>query len=132
MKPTREQIDEARELASAYLSGKRPWNAETEDRVISTLLAATEPDPGPPRPDDMAELARLVAVELRKRWIWAAVASEIATSTIRYPMVGGAGRLCWKYTYTTEPRFDSLTPREIAVAIQDEEAKRAAEWAGDK
>lgn len=74
-----------------------------------------------PRPADMAELARLVATELRKRGIW-------ALAQYGDPIVNIGTRA--SYTMLGSD-FDNLTPREIADVIQREEAKKAAKWAGD-
>jgi hypothetical protein len=88
------------------------------------------------RPDDMAELARLTAIELRKRGIWAEA---------RYAYAGSAWFVWVAQLTHLGPRvlgemgfhsltmgdFDNLGPRACADLIQAREAVRAAEWAGD-
>ncbi len=104
-----------------------------DTEATETLLAATVFDPGPPRPDDMAELARLVAKELRRRGIWAEATidhSGMYAPMVQLPVFDGCRAVVADY-HTARDRFNSLTPREIAEVIQAEEAKKAAEWAGD-
>lgn len=89
-----------------------------------------------PRPDDMAELARLTAIELRKRGIWADTGAKALLPTIvrtqraRFDDIGkhkpySAG---WNLALS---QFDNLGPIACADVIQAEEARRAQEWAGD-
>jgi hypothetical protein len=74
-----------------------------------------------PRPDDMAELVRLTAIELRKRGIFAETRGEY---------VGVESPHAAAYTlYASE--YDNLGPIACADVIQAEEALRAQEWAGD-
>lgn len=75
-------------------------------------------------PADMAELAKLVAKELRSpRGIRAD--HYAATVQIEHPNA--------VHNYSMyHSDFDNLTPSECANLIQAEEAKRAAEWAGDE
>lgn len=88
--------------------------------------------PGPTRPDDVAELARLVAKELRRRGIHATVAHADWGNTVVAPRPLSRGNgLRWQWHPMSRSEFDNLTPSEIADVIQAEEAKKAAEWAGD-
>jgi hypothetical protein len=68
MKPTDTEIQNARQVLKACLEEyerlpdrrKSVWlDLSTEEMAaLRTIYDATAPDPGPPRPDDMAELAR--------------------------------------------------------------------------
>ena len=73
-----------------------------------------------PRPSDMAELARLTAIELRKRGIWARVNiwHNVEISECVYSLLFSD--------------FNNLGPIAIADEIQRQEAIRAQEWAGNK
>jgi hypothetical protein len=82
--------------------------------------------PSDPRPDDMAELARKVAIELRKRAIWA----EVESGEIYVPRVYGR-QVKFGYVGLYRADFDNLGPIGCADVIQAEEARRAQEWAGD-
>ena len=136
-KPTREQIDEIR----AWFTDERLEEmaksgfSSSADKILA-LLAATTPDEPTldPRPADMAELTRLVAVELRKRGIWADTHSKGYHVRIPQRMFAPKdkerdaidGFIC-----ILLPQFDNLGPRAIADVIQAEEARKAREWAGD-
>jgi hypothetical protein len=83
-----------------------------------------------PRPADVAELARLVAKELRRRGIWAESDESVVVVPRRVrPQFPRACTVVWHIMNATH--FDNLTPRECADVIQAEEAHRAQEWAGD-
>lgn len=97
---------------------------------IAALLAATAPLPQDPRPSDPAELAQAVAKELRKLGFRQKM-EQYAPCTIMLPAWDARGRLSITFVHTTDSKFDNLGPRAIADVIQQEEAKRAAEWAGD-
>lgn len=79
------------------------------------------------RPTDMAELARLVAKELRKRGIWADAIDGVVTARRHEYADSKLFGLYGVY----ESDFDNLTPSECADVIQAEEARKAQEWAGD-
>ena len=83
------------------------------------------------RPDDLAELARLTAVELRRRGIWADV-DAYAPCSVRLPRRGSLMMHTQSYYTLSASDFNNLGPIGCADVIQSEEAKRAAEWAGDK
>jgi hypothetical protein len=94
---------------------------------LKTLCPGQPPDD--PRPDDPAELARQVAIELRKRGIWAHKDDELPYVKTPFPMLV----MFREYPYSIHAsEFDNLGPIAIADAIQALEAKRAQEWAGDK
>lgn len=130
----RDLVDPAK-LAAFIASAARRMVA-TFKECVRMLLAATAPDPGPPCPADMADLARLVAVELRKRGIWAFGDEHIVRLGrmrpvgIRVPCASWASNNVAYSMYRSD--FDNLTPSECADLIQREEAAKAAEWAGDK
>lgn len=136
-KPTREQVAAARNEVQLYLNSFR-YNAQavallSERYAMGVLIAITAPnDPLPdPRPDDMVELARQVAKELRKRGIWAEQDGEIVVVPRRIPPA--FPRKCtviWHNMYAAQ--FNNLGPRAIADMIQAEEARKAQEWAGDE
>jgi hypothetical protein len=139
MKPTKEQIDDAhiwfRQDGAASFARIRD-NFPASAARIDVLLAGTEPDPGPPRPDDMGELARLVARELRRRGIWADARADYTESAwfvwvAQLTRLGTRvlGEMGW-YSISASD-FDNLTPKECADVIQREEARKASEWAGD-
>jgi hypothetical protein len=88
------------------------------------------------RPKDPAQLAAMVAAELRKRGIWADVAGA-PPECIRLPSaihhkasINGYYRGHVIALYGAD--FDNKGPLEIANTIQALEAQRAQEWAGDK
>jgi hypothetical protein len=88
-----------------------------------------------PRPDDMAELARLVAIELRKRGM--PVDDEIgAVVVLRFTDLrkkDGAFSSTRRFSHSLyASEFNNLGPIACADVIQAEEARRAQEWAGDK
>jgi hypothetical protein len=70
-----------------------------------------------PRPDNMAELAKMTAVELRKRGIWARVNiwHNVEISECVYSLLFSD--------------FDNLGPIACADVIQAKEVRRAQEWA---
>lgn len=87
-----------------------------------------------PRPDDMAELARLTAIELRRRGIFAEVVPPSAVvrlpvplHSIGEPLTSHRGRMVLLH----HSDFDNLGPIGCADSIQAEESRRAQEWAGD-
>ena len=84
---------------------------------------------------DMAELARLTAIELRKRGIHAVVRHPDFPLEIwvpaYHPSTGGSG-LQWSPYPPKATHFDNLTPTECAGVIQQLESAKAREWAGDK
>jgi hypothetical protein len=75
------------------------------------------------RPDDLAELARLTAIELRKRGIRAK--AEVYHVFPHYVDIGS------HIYYVGTSDFDNLGPIGCADVIQAEEARKAQEWAGD-
>lgn len=88
-----------------------------------------------PRPDDMAELARLTAIELRKRGIWASAANvtHIPDPVVIVPFRNAREPRWYVKSYCFYGNdFDNLGPIACADVIQAEEARRAQEWAGDK
>jgi hypothetical protein len=87
-----------------------------------------------PRPTDLAELARLVAIELRKRGIWCAVSQHLHAAVITTSFEGtpiDERRARSTSHILDRPRFDNLGPIACAGIIQQEEARYAREWAGD-
>lgn len=86
-----------------------------------------------PRPNDMAELARLTAIELRSR---AVVALEefgavyVVRAKKRDPNVFMTP-VFWHPWLMVYPCFDNLGPIGCADAIQTAETKHTQEWAGD-
>jgi len=83
------------------------------------------------RPDDMAELARLTAIELRKRGIWAEVVDG-NIETLRFGTKNPKGAsMTWGVHSLYASDFDNLGPIGCADVIQAEEARKAQEWAGD-
>lgn len=97
------------------------------ERLKATLARIASPmklSPSDIRPTDMAELAQAVARELRDKGLRAR--AETYHVFPHYVDIGS------HVYYMGRTDFDNLTPSEIASLIQSEEAKRAAEWAGDK
>lgn len=87
------------------------------------------------RPADMAELARLVAKELRRRGIWATHCDETAPfgASVGMPRFFGDEKQPRRFWYSLHGvDFDNLTPSKCADVIQAEEARKAQEWAGDE
>lgn len=139
-RPTKEEIADARATLL------QPWGAigyeddacleKEEIEAVRTLLAATAPPPDEPRPDDMAALTRLVAMELRKRGIWATTPHDqsvtICVPCWRFKESAGGNALRWQRHALHTAQFDNLTPRECADVIQAEEARKAQDWAGDR
>jgi len=90
----------------------------------------------------MVELARLVAVELRKPAYgkFAAVFDNgepnrhitVWVMSVLFPYERLSIATTWKAYSMFSADFDNLTPREIAIAIQAKEAERVAQWAGNK
>lgn len=150
MKPTREKIDEARIRLGVLFSELQTRGIKLNSHAdafalfktleaiaghVNTLVLATEPEEPPPdpRPDDMAELARQVATELRKRGIWARVDND--TGLVVVPRRDTRKErdlygIDW-FLLLTRSEFVNLGPRAIANVIQTEEARKAQEWAGD-
>jgi hypothetical protein len=90
-------------------------------------------EPHDPRPDDMAELARQTAVELRKphRGLHAdAIGIGVYVLRPNGPpgSTHGGG---WFPHNIIGAQFDNLGPVACADEIQRLEAQRAQEWAGD-
>lgn len=85
-----------------------------------------------PRPDDMAALARLTAIELRKRGIWG-ISSH---GEVHFPRperaFSGMPKLRYGCALLYRSEFDNLGPIACADVIQAEEARHAQEWAGDE
>jgi hypothetical protein len=86
-----------------------------------------------PRPDDPAELARMVAKEPRKRGNFAREYRSVVEVAC---FVGAEGKTDTAYpgyhSYSVHfADFDNLGPIAIADEIQAHEARRAQEWAGD-
>lgn len=136
-RPTPEQIAAARDvLMPAPLSGPSELN-EDGIEALHVLLAATEPQEQTPdpRPDDIAELARLTAIELRRRGIiaddesGAVVVMRFVDHKKRFGMFSPTRRAAHSMF---SPDFDNLGPIGCADVLQAEEARRAREWAGDK
>jgi hypothetical protein len=89
------------------------------------------------RPDDMAELARLTAIELRKRGIWAYTDPKDESNgpyvwSLRFKGIPGRSKAQWCWSSMLWPQFDNLGPIGCADVIQAEEARKAQEWAGDE
>jgi len=85
-----------------------------------------------PRPTDLAELAQLTAVELRKIPVlaWYQGGTEVWAMQLQsqppYPSIR-------RFSYSMlSSDFDNLGPIACASAIQALEVRRAQEWAGDK
>lgn len=132
-----------------YELAKSAWNnaaAENEGDFTEGFFAghraATAPPSDEPRPDDMAELARMVARELRTPK-YAKMAAVFRTSgpnshiavwvlSVLYSQATLSLSPTWCPYIMFETRFDNLNAREIAEVIQAEEAKKAAKWAGDE
>jgi hypothetical protein len=115
----------------------RHYAARLEHVTCATCLsrfdAPIRTEPKDPRPDDPAELARMVAIELRTRQqgtFAVAVAEHVLVARIRGR--NGDYRSELGYHTMSASDFDNLGPIAIADAIQALEAKRAQEWAGDK
>jgi hypothetical protein len=112
----------------------RQWREHTIDIDANDNLSTTCPGQTfDPRPTDMAELARMVAVELRKRGIHADYDAQV----IRLPVpINSVNEYLTSYRMRVVPMFevafDNLGPVAIAEEIVRQEAKRAREWAGDK
>lgn len=83
------------------------------------------------RPDNLAELARLTAAELRKRGIWADVDTQYAPNSVRAPTRGMLLMHSQTYHSLSGSCFDKCGPIACADVIQAESATRAQEWAGD-
>jgi hypothetical protein len=84
-----------------------------------------------PRPADLAELARLTAIELRKyREAWHTGGAEVWTLRLRGSPLAPAVRQFAHLLNRSD--FDNLGPVACASAIQALEVARAQEWAGDK
>ncbi len=89
--------------------------------------------PNDPRPDDMAELARLTAIELRKRGIWARVSEgQKGVMILGNPADTIPWRVGYYYDMACKAEWTPLGPVAIAEAILSLEVVRAQEWAGDK
>jgi len=93
-----------------------------------------------PRPSDPAELARQVAMELRKHSLFAAVFFDDEPTTIyvqrpqrsRLNVVGSRfPDTYWAPLFVLSQEFDGMGPIAIADEIQAAEVRRAQEWAGD-
>ena len=91
------------------------------------VLARIQDDP---QPSDLAELAALVAKELRKRGIWAKAGGLTNERVVQISRPADCMAHRWHSMLFSD--FDNLGPIAIADAIQALEAKRAQEWAGDK
>lgn len=129
---TREQAMLARDRLAVELAHLqhvlKPWVKAD----LFGLLEYLRPEPDP-RPDDMAELARMVAKELRTKGLRARLwcDTNIALPGFHEPS-GHDTSTYWLMWSIYNDRFNNLNPRAIADAIQAEEAKKAAEWAGDE
>lgn len=117
----------------AFLADRMVFQ-EDEIEIFRCALASKQaPDS---RPSNMAELARLVAVELRKRGIWAHPRWEDGCiSVIGFHGHGAYDRFQvpgMRPYVMTNSDFNNLGPIAIAAEIAQEEAIHAQEWAGDK
>lgn len=86
------------------------------------------------RPVDLAELARQVAIELRKRGIRAMACAGIACVDIggfTHPITTTHPTFSYETYCIQWSRFDNLGPVGCANEIQALETKRAQDWAGD-
>ncbi len=114
----------ARLNGALVAAGKRS-EADEIAAMSTRLREIAHGEPVDPRPDDMAELARLTAVELRKRGIWAEASSSYGGSVLVY-----AKNKTYHSLQIAE--FDNLGPIACADEIQRQETNRIREWAGDK
>ena len=80
-----------------------------------------------PRPSDMAELARVVAVELRKHSIWAEPGNRFAGDAVVF--LPHATALSGGFYHVDD--IDG-GPCAIAAEIKNREAVAIQEWAGNK
>ncbi len=98
---------------------------------LSRFDAPIRTEPKDPRPDDPAELARQVAIELRKhREAWHQGGAEVWVIRLRgSPQAPSVRQFCHSLFGA---KFDNLGPVGCAAVIQVEEVKRTQEWAGDK
>jgi hypothetical protein len=98
---------------------------------VRRMASGEPPIVDDPRPEDMAELARETAKELRKRGGQA----DALGSGVYVPRPNGrpseAAGLAWFPHIVFSSNFDNLGPIGCAGVIQAEEASRAQEWAGD-
>lgn len=88
-----------------------------------------------PRPTDMGELARLTAIELRKRGI-RALTQGFENEPLTWIIIERDTRHMkplpsWMNYHITTSQFANLGPIGCADVIQAEESRRAQEWAGD-
>lgn len=82
------------------------------------------------RPDDLAELARLTAAELRNRFSAVAVAEHVLVGRVRGQNPNFRAEL--GFHTMTNPDFAGMGPRAVADEIQAIEARKAQGWAGDE
>ena len=81
------------------------------------------------RPADMTELARLTAIELRKRFSAVAVAEHVLVGRVRGQNPNFRAEL--GFHTMTNPDFAGMGPAVIADEIQAIESRKTQEWAGD-
>jgi hypothetical protein len=132
-RPTREQIDRARKWLDAEQIAEIGVSMPITAEMVDILVAATTPPPDVPRPANMAELAKLVAKELRLRPINAiAEFSTVYVLRVRKRDPNAfMSPTYWHPWAMFSPLFDNLSVTKIATLIQAEESKCAQEWAGD-
>lgn len=129
-KPSAEKLRLARvqaeRMAEAIDAGRvRPGFRHIESDTIRTLLAALEQGAAPdPRPSDPAELARLTAIELRKRGL-CAIDNH---GEVHFPRperaFSGMPTLRYGCALLSRDVFADLGPIACADAIVAEEAAR--------
>jgi hypothetical protein len=117
-----------------HVFGSERWANDAASRInheIVTLVRANELPLADPRPDDMAELARLVAIELRKT-TWATWVGDATIVLARLIKIDGhIDSVMGSYSlYGSD--FSGLGPIACAASIRDRESALAQEWAGDK
>lgn len=114
-----------------FKSGRR---SESDEVTIMALrlrqIAAGEPAPvDDPRPSDPAELARMTAIELRKRMSAMAYGEMVIVASVEPARTGYRASLV-HYDLAHEV-FGKLGPIGCADEIQQQEVARAKQWAGD-
>jgi hypothetical protein len=122
-------------LNGALVAAGKRVEADEVAVMSARLREIAHGDVADPRPDDMAELARLTAAELRKCGIYAELVTLAAIIRLPTPLhsIGEAltshrGRMVTLH----DSQFDNLGPVACADEIVRQEIRHAQEWAGDK